>query len=123
MTLAGNRVRPFFCSAAPQAHSSVPAINLAAAARRGGQGWPHLRPPQGLALTGPSTVARRQLRLRLSGAGDLVAKRDASAASVTGLPMLSCRIEAPARPLLAAALSIATRIVRSFAPPGRQSAS
>ncbi|MGY4286603.1 hypothetical protein ACVWXO_005823 [Bradyrhizobium sp. LM2.7] len=37
--------------------------------------------------------------------------------------MLSCRIEAPARPLLAAALSIATRIVRSFAPPGRQSAS
>src|SRR5206468_12891774 len=58
MTLAGNRVRPFFCSAAPQAHSSVPAINLAAAARRGGQGWPHLRPPQGLALTGPSTVAR-----------------------------------------------------------------
>src|SRR5437870_1634937 len=24
-------------------HSSVPAINLAAAARRGGQGWPHLR--------------------------------------------------------------------------------
>ncbi|WP_247493315.1 transposase, partial [Bradyrhizobium sp. 142] len=34
-------------------HSSVPAINLAAAARRGGQGWPHLRPPQGLALTGP----------------------------------------------------------------------
>ncbi|MGY4286965.1 hypothetical protein ACVWXO_006185 [Bradyrhizobium sp. LM2.7] len=39
-------------------HSSVPAINLAAAARRGGQGWPHLRPPQGLALTGPSTVAR-----------------------------------------------------------------
>ncbi|MGY3413006.1 putative transposase [Bradyrhizobium sp. GM5.1] len=39
-------------------HSSVPAINLAAAARRGGQGWPHLRPPQGLALTGTSTVAR-----------------------------------------------------------------
>ncbi|MGY4285121.1 putative transposase [Bradyrhizobium sp. LM2.7] len=39
-------------------HSSVPATDLAAAARRGGQGWPHLRPPQGLALTGPSTVAR-----------------------------------------------------------------
>ena len=79
-------------------HSSVPAADFAAAARRGGQGWPHLRPPQGLALTGPSTAARwrgtglhsratgtyRQRRLWLSGAGDLVAKRGASAGSVTG---------------------------------------
>jgi hypothetical protein len=39
-------------------HSSVPATDLAAAARRGGQGWPRLRPPHGLALTGPSTAAR-----------------------------------------------------------------
>src|SRR3954451_13663628 len=44
----------FGCAAG---HSSVPAIDLAAAARRGGQGWPRLRPPQGLALTGPSTAA------------------------------------------------------------------
>ena len=36
---------PFFCSAV-LGHSSVPAIDLAAAERRGGQGWPHLRPPQ-----------------------------------------------------------------------------
>ena len=26
-------------------HSSVPAVDLGAAARRGGQGWPRLRPP------------------------------------------------------------------------------
>jgi transposase-like protein len=38
-------------------HSSVPTRHLAAAARRGGQGWPHLRPPSGLALSGPSTAA------------------------------------------------------------------
>lgn len=38
-------------------HSSVPATDLAAAARRVGQGWPRLRPPHGLALTGPSTAA------------------------------------------------------------------
>jgi len=39
--------------------SSVPTAHLAAAARRGGQGWPRLaRPPQGLALIGPSTAAR-----------------------------------------------------------------
>ena len=38
--------------------SSVPTAHLAAAARRGGQGWPRLaRPPQGLALIGPSTAA------------------------------------------------------------------
>ncbi|WP_225190193.1 hypothetical protein, partial [Bradyrhizobium sp. IC3195] len=38
-------------------HSSVPVTDLAAAARRVGQGWPRLRPPHGLALTGPSTAA------------------------------------------------------------------
>ena len=38
--------------------SSVPTAHLAAAARRGGQGWPRLaRPPQGLALIAPSTAA------------------------------------------------------------------
>ncbi len=48
---------------------------------------------------------------------------DEMAASVTGLPILSYRTEAPARRVLAAAASIATRIVRSFARPGRQSTS
>lgn len=38
-------------------HSTVPATDLAAAARRVSQGWPRLRPPHGLALTGPSTAA------------------------------------------------------------------
>src|SRR5262245_41940871 len=38
-------------------HSSVPTTTSRAAARRGSQGWPHLRPPEGLALTGPSTAA------------------------------------------------------------------
>ena len=47
----------FFCSVALAGHSFVPATDLAAAARRGGQGWPRLRPPHGLALTGPSTTA------------------------------------------------------------------
>ena len=37
-------------------HSSVPTTTSRAAARRGSQGWPHLRPPEGLALTGPSTA-------------------------------------------------------------------
>src|SRR5436853_880145 len=58
-----------------------------------------LRPPQGLALTGPSTAACwrgtglhswlgtcRQAGLSWVGAGDLVAKRGASAASATRLP-------------------------------------
>ncbi len=132
----GDRCKSILLFGCAAGHSSVPATDLAAAARRGGQGWPHLRPPQGLALTGPSTAAHwqwngtaflprtcRQPRLWLLGAGDLVAKRDASAASVTGLPILSCRTEAPARRFLGAAASIATRIVRSFAPPGRQSTS
>src|SRR3954452_7160575 len=85
----------FGCAAG---HSSVPAIDLAAAARRGGQGWPRLRPPQGLALTGPSTAAcgrgtglHSWLALAVRRdypwwAGDLVAKRGASAASATRLP-------------------------------------
>jgi hypothetical protein len=54
----GNRCTSILLFGRAAGYSSVPAINLAAAARRGGQGWPHLRPPQGLALTGPSTVAR-----------------------------------------------------------------
>src|SRR3954454_8922401 len=85
------------------------------------------RPEHGgtLAWNGTAFLARtcRQPRLWLRGAGDLVAKRDASAASITGLPVLSCRAEAPARRFLAAAVSIARRIVRSFARPGRQSTS
>lgn len=85
------------------------------------------RPEHGgmLAWNGTAFLAGTccQRRLWLSGAGDLVAKRDASAASVTGLPILSCRAEAPARRVLVAAVSIATPIVRSFAPPGRQSTS
>src|SRR6476661_2215536 len=56
MTIAESRtsILLFGCAAG---HSAVPAIDLAAAARRGGQGWPRLRPQQGLALTGPSTAA------------------------------------------------------------------
>src|ERR1700757_1802771 len=73
------------------------------------------RPEHGgtLAWNGTAFLARtcRQPRLWLWGAGDLVAKRDASAASITGPPILSCRAEAPARRFLAAAVSIATRIV------------
>ena len=92
---------------------SVPTAALAAAARRGGQGWPRLaRPPQGLVLIGPSTAAcligsglqrpdgwprlalsgstgtDRRRGLLLSRAGDLVAKSGASAASVAGQPHL-----------------------------------
>jgi putative transposase len=38
--------------------SSVPTAYFTVAARRDGQGWPHFaRPPQGLALIGPSTAA------------------------------------------------------------------
>jgi len=55
MTIAGIASILSFGRAA--GHSSVAATDLAAAARRGGQGWSHLRPPQGLALTGPSTAA------------------------------------------------------------------
>ena len=93
--------------------SFVPTADFTAAARRDGQGWPRLaRPPQGLALIGPSTAAcsigsglerpdgwpRSALsgatgtdprrRLLLSRAGDLVAKSGASAASVAGQPHL-----------------------------------
>jgi hypothetical protein len=53
----GNRCKSILLFGCAAGHSSVPAIDLAAAARRGGQGWPHLRPPGGLALTGPSTAA------------------------------------------------------------------
>src|SRR6201987_566667 len=44
----GNRCTSILLFGRAAGYSSVPAINLAAAARRGGQGWPHLRPPQGL---------------------------------------------------------------------------
>ncbi|MGY4362820.1 hypothetical protein ACVWZR_002001 [Bradyrhizobium sp. i1.3.1] len=85
------------------------------------------RPEHGGRLRGTGLASSAgsccQPRLCLWGAGDLVAKRDVSAASVTGLPILSCRTEAPARRPLAPAVSIATRIARSFAPPGRQSTS
>ena len=55
---------------------------------------------------------------------DEMDKRFFSTASVTGLPILSCRAEAPARWFFgAAAVSIPIRIVRSCAPPGRQSTS
>ncbi|MEY9460301.1 hypothetical protein ABH973_000714 [Bradyrhizobium ottawaense] len=117
----GDRCKSILLFGCAAGHSSVPATDLAAAARRGGQGWPHLRPPEGLALTDPSTAAHwqwngtaflartcHQPRLWLLGAGDLVAKRDASAASVTGLSILSCRTEALASHFLRAATSIAT---------------
>ena len=93
--------------------SFVPTAHLAAAARRDGQDWPRFaRPPQGLALIGPSTAAcligsglerpdgwprlalsgstgtARRRWLLLSRAGDLVAKSGASAASVAGSPHL-----------------------------------
>jgi len=54
----GDRRKSILLFGRAAGHSSVPATDLAAAARRGGQGWPHLRPPHGLALTGPSTTAR-----------------------------------------------------------------
>src|SRR5215468_970159 len=119
-TIAEIAARPFFCSAAPQvilpSRPSILQPPRAGAVKAGhtcGQGqalrWP-ARARWHAAWNGTGQAGScRQLRLWLSGAGDLVAKRDASAASVTGLPMLSCRIEAPARPLLVAALSIATR--------------
>ena len=48
--------------------SFVATAHVAAAARRNGQGWPRLaRPPQGLALIGPSTAA---CSIVLPGAGD-----------------------------------------------------
>ncbi|MCS3764724.1 hypothetical protein GGE24_005580 [Bradyrhizobium centrosematis] len=64
------------------------------------------RPEHGGRLRGTGLASSAgsccQPRLCLWGAGDLVAKRDVSAASVTGLPILSCRTEAPApRPLAA----------------------
>lgn len=55
MTIAGIASLLSFDRAA--GHSSVPAADLAATAPRVGQGWPRLRPPHGLALTGPSTAA------------------------------------------------------------------
>ena len=54
----GDRCKSILLFGCAAGHSSVPATDLAAAARRGGQGWPHLRPPEGLVLTGPSTAAR-----------------------------------------------------------------
>ncbi|MCS3525053.1 hypothetical protein M2199_009382 [Bradyrhizobium elkanii] len=103
-TTAEIAVSPFFCSAALRA--ILPSR-------------PHWQ------WNGTAFLPRtcRQPRLWLLGAGDLVAKRNPSAASVTGLPILSCRTEAPAPRFLGAAASITTRIVRSFAPPGRQSTS
>jgi hypothetical protein len=50
----GNRCTSILLFGRAAGHSSVPAID----ARRGGQGWPHLRPPQGSALTASSTAAR-----------------------------------------------------------------
>jgi urea transport system substrate-binding protein len=41
----GDRRRSILLFGRAAGHSSVPATYLAAAARRGGQGWPHLRPP------------------------------------------------------------------------------
>ncbi|MCS3453773.1 hypothetical protein M2222_009332 [Bradyrhizobium elkanii] len=48
----GDRCKSILLFGCAAGHSFVPPPHLAAAARRGGQGWPHLRPPQGLALTG-----------------------------------------------------------------------
>ncbi|WP_275200685.1 hypothetical protein [Bradyrhizobium sp. CSA207] len=84
------------------------------------------RPEHGGRLPGTDWPARLEVAVSrdyLSGAGDFVAKRDVSTASVTGVPILSCRTEAPARPPLADTVSIATRIARSFVPPARQSTS
>lgn len=53
-----NAIVAFFCSACAAAHSFIPAIDLAAAARRGGQGWAAFAATAGLALTAPSTAAR-----------------------------------------------------------------
>src|SRR3954452_13172514 len=123
----------FGCAAG---HSSVPAIDLAAAARRGGQGWPRLRPPQGLALTGPSTAGCWRgtglhswlaLAVRRDYPGWARATSWRSVAhrlqAPPGCPILSCRAEAPARRVLAAVVSIASPGALSFAPPVRQSTS
>ncbi|MGY2933155.1 transposase-like protein [Bradyrhizobium sp. GM6.1] len=56
---------------------------------------------------------------------DLSAKRYVYiwAEAPPGCPILSCRVEAPARRFLAAVVSIASPSARSFAPPVRQSTS
>ena len=132
---SGDATGPFFRSATPQIILPSRPSFFGAAARRGGQGWPHLRRPQGSALTGPSTAARwRGTGLHSSpgwnspsvatmvvGRGRPRVARRLQASP--DRPIVSCRAEAPARRFLAAAVSIAPRSVRSFAPPGRQSAS
>ncbi|MFK4654157.1 hypothetical protein ABIF97_004091 [Bradyrhizobium japonicum] len=137
-----------FLMITPMTIAEIASILFSAAARailpsrhrsrsRRAQGWSRLaafaatarlgldRPEHGgiLAWNGTAFLAGTCRQPMVSGAGDLVAKRDASAESVSGPPILSCRAEAPARRVLAAAVSIATPIVRSFAPPGRQSTS
>jgi hypothetical protein len=72
-------------------HSSVAAADYAAAGCRDGQGLAHLRANRArwhadAAETCGAPGIYGPGRLWLCGAGDLVAKRDASAASVTRLP-------------------------------------
>lgn len=97
-------------------HSSVPAIDLAAAPSTAAD-W------RGTGLHSWRGWNLPSAAIMVVGRGRPPGKRDASAASVTGRPILSCRAEAPARRFLAAAVSTAPQIVRSFAPPGRQSTS
>lgn len=134
----------------PQIHSSVrlrcepffrrgPPIlpPLPTGAVKAGRICRHRKPPQALALTGPSTATRwrgrgpviapgtcHQWRLSLAGAGDLVTKRGAWAASVTELPNLSCRAEAPARTVFwPSRFPLRHEALVALAPPGRQSSS
>lgn len=91
--------------------------------RRRRKGWPSARARRyvGMERDCVSGVAGacRQSRLIRRATGNLVAKRDGSAASVTELPIFSCPSPAGLRRAgLAVVLTIPTPIVGSFAPPG-----
>ena len=119
-------------------HSSVPAVDLGAAARRG---RPRLaafaatarlgldRPEHGGTLARNGTAFLAWLELAISGDYGCRARATSWRSVARRLqaspdrPIVSCRAEAPARRFLAAAVSIVPRSVRSFAPPGPQSAS
>ena len=97
--------------------SFVPTAALAAAARRGGQGWPRLaRPPQGLVLIGPSTAAcligsglQRPdgwPRLALSGSTGTDRRRDCCRARATSWRRAARRLQASGQGSLICALPI-----------------
>ena len=133
----GDAMGPFFCSAAPQSFFR-PGRRSRSRRAQGRSRLAAFAAAAGLALTGPSTAARwRGPGLHSSPAWNLPSvatygcwARATSWRSVArrlqaspDCPIMSCRAEAPARRFLAVVASIAPRNIRSFAPPGRQSAS